>query len=123
MKSALPKVLHPLLGRTLLGHVLTAAAPLTADRTVVVVGHEADQVRSHLTEVAPTATAVLQEQQLGTGHAVRIALEAIPEDAGTVVVINGDVPLLRPETVGALVDAHEGAGAAATVLAAEVPEP
>ncbi|KXK59140.1 bifunctional N-acetylglucosamine-1-phosphate uridyltransferase/glucosamine-1-phosphate acetyltransferase [Micromonospora rosaria] len=123
MKSALPKVLHPLLGRTLVGHVLTAAAPLAADRTVVVVGHGADQVRAHLTEVAPAATAVLQERQLGTGHAVRIALDAVPETAGTVVVINGDVPLLRPETVVALVEAHEGAGAAATVLAAEVPDP
>nr|WP_091673467.1 bifunctional UDP-N-acetylglucosamine diphosphorylase/glucosamine-1-phosphate N-acetyltransferase GlmU [Micromonospora auratinigra] len=123
MKSSLPKVLHPLLGRTLLGHVLAAAAPLGADRTVVVVGHGADQVRGHLAEVAPEAVAVLQERQLGTGHAVRIALDAVPEAAGTVVVINGDVPLLRPETVDALVSAHEGAGAAATVLAAEVPDP
>ncbi|MEU7750995.1 bifunctional UDP-N-acetylglucosamine diphosphorylase/glucosamine-1-phosphate N-acetyltransferase GlmU [Micromonospora sp. NPDC049101] len=123
MKSTLPKVLHPLLGRTLLGHVLSAAAPLAADRTVVVVGHGADQVRAHLSEVAPDATPVLQAQQLGTGHAVRIALDAVPEGAGTVVVINGDVPLLRPETVGALVTAHEEAAAAATVLAAEVPDP
>ncbi|WDZ88013.1 bifunctional UDP-N-acetylglucosamine diphosphorylase/glucosamine-1-phosphate N-acetyltransferase GlmU [Micromonospora cathayae] len=123
MKSALPKVLHPLLGRTLVGHVLAAAAPLGAERTVVVVGHGADQVRAHLAEVAPEATPVLQAQQLGTGHAVRIALEAVPEAAGTVVVINGDVPLLRPETVDALVGAHEEAGAAATVLAAEVPDP
>lgn len=123
MKSALPKVLHPLLGRTLLGHVLAAAAPLGADRTVVVVGHGADQVREHLAEVAPAALAVLQERQLGTGHAVRIALDAVSEATGTVVVINGDVPLLRPETVAALVEAHEGAGAAATVLAAEVPDP
>lgn len=123
MKSALPKVLHPLLGRTLLGHVLAAAGPLDADRTVVVVGHGADQVRGHLAEVAPAAVPVLQERQLGTGHAVRIALEAVPEAGGTVVVINGDVPLLRPETVAALVEAHEGAGAAATVLAAEVPDP
>ncbi|GAA4567434.1 bifunctional UDP-N-acetylglucosamine diphosphorylase/glucosamine-1-phosphate N-acetyltransferase GlmU [Micromonospora coerulea] len=123
MKSSLPKVLHPLLGRTLLGHVLGAAAPLRADRTVVVVGHGADQVRGHLAEVAPEATPVLQAQQLGTGHAVRIALEAAPDATGTVVVINGDVPLLRPETVTALVEAHEGAGAAATVLAAEVPDP
>ncbi|MGC4745660.1 bifunctional UDP-N-acetylglucosamine diphosphorylase/glucosamine-1-phosphate N-acetyltransferase GlmU [Micromonospora sp. DT201] len=123
MKSSLPKVLHPLLGRTLLGHVLSAAAPLAADRTVVVVGHGADQVREHLTEVAPDATPVLQAEQLGTGHAVRIALEAVPDGAGTVVVINGDVPLLRPETVGALVTAHEEAAAAATVLAAEVPDP
>ena len=66
---------------------------------------------------------MLQAEQLGTGHAVRIALEAVPEAAGTVVVINGDVPLLRAETVAALVAAHEGAGAAATVLAAEVPDP
>lgn len=123
MKSALPKVLHPLLGRTLLGHVLAAAAPLGADRTVVVVGHGADQVREHLAEVAPAALAVLQQRQLGTGHAVRIALDAVSEATGTVVVINGDVPLLRPETVAALVEAHEGAGAAATVLAAEVPDP
>ncbi|MET8466837.1 bifunctional UDP-N-acetylglucosamine diphosphorylase/glucosamine-1-phosphate N-acetyltransferase GlmU, partial [Micromonospora zamorensis] len=65
MKSTLPKVLHPLLGRTLLGHVLSAAAPLAADRTVVVVGHGADQVRAHLGEVAPDATPVLQAEQLG----------------------------------------------------------
>ncbi|MFD0783146.1 NTP transferase domain-containing protein, partial [Micromonospora azadirachtae] len=122
MKSALPKVLHPLLGRTLLGHVLSAAAPLGADRTVVVVGHGADQVRGHLGEIAPDVVPVLQAEQLGTGHAVRIALEAVPDATGTVVVINGDVPLLRPETVSALVYAHEQAGAAATVLAAEVPD-
>lgn len=123
MRSALPKVLHPLLGRTLVGHVLAAAAPLAADRTVVVVGHGADQVRAHLAEVAPGATPVLQAEQLGTGHAVRIALDAVPDSAGTVVVINGDVPLLRPETLAALVEAHESGGAAATVLAAEVPDP
>ncbi|MGC4893328.1 bifunctional UDP-N-acetylglucosamine diphosphorylase/glucosamine-1-phosphate N-acetyltransferase GlmU [Micromonospora sp. DT31] len=123
MRSSLPKVLHPLLGRTLLGHVLAAAEPLAADRTVVVVGHGADQVRAHLTEVAPGASPVLQERQLGTGHAVRIALDALPDTAGTVVVINGDVPLLRPQTVAAFVEAHESAGAAATVLAAEVPDP
>jgi bifunctional UDP-N-acetylglucosamine pyrophosphorylase/glucosamine-1-phosphate N-acetyltransferase len=123
MKSALPKVLHPLLGRTLLGHVLTAAAPLVADRTLVVVGHGADQVTQHLAEVAPGASPVLQAEQRGTGHAVRIALDAAPDSAGTVIVINGDAPLLRAETVAALVEAHEAAGAAATVLAAEVADP
>ncbi|MER5455487.1 bifunctional UDP-N-acetylglucosamine diphosphorylase/glucosamine-1-phosphate N-acetyltransferase GlmU [Micromonospora sp. NPDC002389] len=122
MKSALPKVLHPLLGRTLLGHVLNAAQPLAAERTMVVVGHGADQVRAHLAEAAPGAVPVLQAEQLGTGHAVRIALEA-PEASGTVVVLNGDVPLLRPETVAGLVAAHESERAAATVLAAEVPDP
>ncbi len=123
MKSSLPKVLHPLLGRTLLGHVLTAASAVTAQRTLVVVGRGADQVRAHLGEIAPAAIPVLQAQQHGTGHAVRVALEAVPDIAGTVVVLNGDVPLLRPETVTALVAAHEQAGAGATVLAAEVPDP
>ncbi len=123
MKSALPKVLHPLLGRTLVGHVLAAAEPLAAQRTLVVVGHRADQVTAHLAEVAPDAVPVLQAEQLGTGHAVRIAIEAAPDVGGTVVVLNGDVPLLRAETVAALVEAHEATGAAATVLAAEVADP
>jgi bifunctional UDP-N-acetylglucosamine pyrophosphorylase / glucosamine-1-phosphate N-acetyltransferase len=123
MKSALPKVLHPLLGRTLLGHVLGAAAPLGAERTLVVVGHGADQVRDHLAEMAPDATAVLQAEQRGTGHAVRVALDAANDLAGTVVVLNGDVPLLRAETLAGLVEAHETAGTAASVLAAEVVDP
>src|SRR4051794_17469933 len=120
MKSATPKVLHPLLGRTLVGHVLAAAGAAAAEQTIVVVGHKADQVEAHLTEIAPAATTVLQAQQNGTGHAVRIALEAVPEIGGTVVVLNGDVPLLRPETVAALVAAHESGARGATVLAAEV---
>ncbi|MFI5932785.1 bifunctional UDP-N-acetylglucosamine diphosphorylase/glucosamine-1-phosphate N-acetyltransferase GlmU [Actinoplanes sp. NPDC051494] len=123
MRSATPKMLHPLLGRTLLGHVLHAAEAAQASRTVVVVGHKADQVRAHLSEISPGATPVLQAQQNGTGHAVRIALDAIPEAVGTVVVLNADVPLLRPETVEALVSAHEAGERGATVLAAEVPDP
>jgi bifunctional UDP-N-acetylglucosamine pyrophosphorylase/glucosamine-1-phosphate N-acetyltransferase len=123
MKSATPKVLHPLLGRTLVGHVLAAAEAAEAEQTIVVVGHKADQVEAHLSEIAPGATAVLQAQQNGTGHAVRIALEAVSDAAGTVVVLNGDVPLLRPETVTALVAAHESGARGATVLAAEVAEP
>lgn len=124
MRSALPKVLHPLLGRTLLGHVLAAAEPLAAARTLTVVGHGADQVVAHLADIAPHAAPVLQAEQRGTGHAVRLALESAPDCAhGTVVVLNGDVPLLRPETLAALVVAHEQAGAAATVLTAEVADP
>jgi bifunctional UDP-N-acetylglucosamine pyrophosphorylase/glucosamine-1-phosphate N-acetyltransferase len=123
MKSATPKMLHPLLGRTLLGHVLNAAEAARADRTIVVVGHKADQVEAHLSEIAPTAIPVLQAQQNGTGHAVRIALEAVADAAGTVVVLNADVPLLRAETVAALVRAHEEGQVGATVLAAEVPDP
>lgn len=123
MKSATPKMLHPLLGRTLLGHVLNAAAAAEAERTLVVVGHKADQVSAHLSELDPAATPVLQAEQNGTGHAVRIALEAVPDAVGTVVVLNGDAPLLRPETLVALLAAHEERRLGATVLAAEVPDP
>jgi bifunctional UDP-N-acetylglucosamine pyrophosphorylase/glucosamine-1-phosphate N-acetyltransferase len=123
MKSATPKVLHPLLGRTLIGHVLAAAEAAEAEQTIVVVGHRAEQVEAHLSEIAPAATAVLQAEQNGTGHAVRIALEAVSDAAGTVVVLSGDVPLLRPETVTALVAAHESGARGATVLAAEVANP
>jgi bifunctional UDP-N-acetylglucosamine pyrophosphorylase/glucosamine-1-phosphate N-acetyltransferase len=123
MKSATPKVLHPLLGRTLVGHVLAAAEAAQAGHTIVVVGHKADQVTDHLAEIAPAATTVLQAQQNGTGHAVRLALEAAPDAVGTIVVLNGDVPLLCAATVEALVAAHEEAKTAATVLAAEVGNP
>jgi bifunctional UDP-N-acetylglucosamine pyrophosphorylase/glucosamine-1-phosphate N-acetyltransferase len=121
MRSALPKVLHPLLGRSLVGHVLAAAEPLAAERTLVVIGHGADLVSAHLAEVAPAATPVLQAQQLGTGHAVRIALPV--EVTGTVVVLNGDLPLVRPQTLAALVAAHEQGSSAATLLTAEVADP
>ena len=121
MKSALPKVLHTLLGRSLVGHVLAAAAPLSAQRTLVVVGVGADQVGAHLAQVAPEAEPVLQAQQHGTGHAVRISLPT--EVTGTVVVLNGDLPLVRPQTLTALVQRHEAGGAAATLLTAEVADP
>jgi bifunctional UDP-N-acetylglucosamine pyrophosphorylase / glucosamine-1-phosphate N-acetyltransferase len=123
MKSTLPKVLHPLLGRTLVGHVLAAAGALAAERTLVVVGHGADQVSAHLAEAAPGVEPVLQAVQNGTGHAMRIALEAAGDVTGSVVVLNGDVPLLRPETVLGLVEAHEAGGMVATVLAAQVDDP
>ena len=123
MKSALPKVLHPLLGRTLLGHVLAASSALCAEQTLVVVGYGAERVGEHLAEVAPQAVPVLQEEQRGTGHAVRVALAAAPDAGGTVVVLNGDVPLLRPETLAGMVEQHESTGAAASVLTAEVPDP
>jgi bifunctional UDP-N-acetylglucosamine pyrophosphorylase/glucosamine-1-phosphate N-acetyltransferase len=123
MKSDLPKVLHPLLGRSLVGHVLTAAQQLQASRTVVVIGHRAELVAAHLAEIAPQVDTVLQAEQLGTGHAVRIALDMLADAEGTVIVLNGDVPLLREETLDSLVAAHEAAGAAATVLGAQVPDP
>src|SRR5213592_918058 len=87
MKSALPKVLHTLLGRTLVGHVLAAADEAIAAEPLVVIGHGAGQVQEHLAEIAPTARTAVQAEQRGTGHAVRIAIEALPELSGTVVVL------------------------------------
>jgi bifunctional UDP-N-acetylglucosamine pyrophosphorylase/glucosamine-1-phosphate N-acetyltransferase len=123
MKSSVPKVLHPLLGRSLLGHVLIATGGVPEARTVVVIGNGADQVAAHLAEIAPKAETVLQADQLGTGHATRIALDSTGVTTGTVVVVNGDVPLLRAETIAELLHEHEAAGAAASVLTAEVPDP
>jgi bifunctional UDP-N-acetylglucosamine pyrophosphorylase / glucosamine-1-phosphate N-acetyltransferase len=122
MKSALPKVLHPLLGRSMLGHVLAATAPLRAGGRIVVVGHGAEAVAAHVAQIAPDAVTVLQAEQRGTGHATRVALAALPAK-GTVVVINGDIPLLRSQTLLGLVEAHEESAAAATILTAELADP
>jgi bifunctional UDP-N-acetylglucosamine pyrophosphorylase/glucosamine-1-phosphate N-acetyltransferase len=123
MRSATPKVLHPLGGRSMLGHVLAAAQPLGAGTTVVVVGAGRAAVEEHLAEIAPDALPVLQEEQRGSGHAASVALAAVPDLEGTVLIVNGDAPLLRTETVHALVTAHAGAGNALTVLTAQVPDP
>jgi bifunctional UDP-N-acetylglucosamine pyrophosphorylase / glucosamine-1-phosphate N-acetyltransferase len=118
MKSRTPKVLHPLCGRTLLGHTLAAADELSPARLVVVVGHGREQVSAEVAAVAPQAVIVRQDQQLGTGHAVRMVTESIGAIAGTVVVSYGDMPLLRGETLRELVDRHHQAGNAVTVLTA-----
>ncbi|HEY7007448.1 MAG TPA: bifunctional UDP-N-acetylglucosamine diphosphorylase/glucosamine-1-phosphate N-acetyltransferase GlmU [Jatrophihabitantaceae bacterium] len=108
-----PKVLHGFAGRSLLGHVLAATAPLGAAHTVVLVGHRRDEVTAHLAEIAPDAVPVVQADQLGTGHAVRVGLAAIPADtSGTVVVVPGDAPLLTTDTLYALVAAAAGSPAA-----------
>nr|WP_304046177.1 bifunctional UDP-N-acetylglucosamine diphosphorylase/glucosamine-1-phosphate N-acetyltransferase GlmU [Jatrophihabitans endophyticus] len=120
---ALPKVLHAFAGRSMLGHVLAAAAPLASDRTAVVVGHRRDEVVAHLAAIAPDALPVVQAEQHGTGHAVRLALEAIGDVDGTVLVVPGDAPLLTAEALTALVEAHTGAGSAATLLTSVVDDP
>lgn len=101
MRSELPKVLHPLASRSLLAHVLNTARQLSPSRLHVVVGHGADQVREELD--APDINWILQKEQLGTGHAV---LQAVPSvDIGSnVLVLYGDVPLLKVDTLSALVD-------------------
>lgn len=123
MKSSKPKVLHEVLGRSLVGHVLRSVKAIGPDRQIVVVGAAADQVRAHLAEVAPEATTVFQDKQLGTGHAVQVAVDANPDLAGTVIVAFGDAPLLRASSIAELVEVHEKKGNAVTVLTAVVDDP
>jgi len=124
MKSRLPKVLHPIGGRPLVGHVLATAAKLGAGTVEVVVRHERDQVVAALVAEHPEAVIVDQDEIPGTGRAVQVALDALPAGFdGDVLVLSGDVPLLEAETLQALVDAHRAAAAAATVLSAIVDDP
>ncbi|WP_083419339.1 bifunctional UDP-N-acetylglucosamine diphosphorylase/glucosamine-1-phosphate N-acetyltransferase GlmU [Pseudofrankia sp. BMG5.36] len=124
MRSATPKVLHRVAGRSLLDHVLAAAGPLGARHTVVVIGHGREEVAASLRNRDGVRT-VVQDQQGGTGHAVRVALGALdglrPDD--WVVVLPGDTPLLTAETLTSLLALHADRGAAASVLTAVVPDP
>ena len=118
MKSRTPKVLHTLSGRSLLGHAIAAAGDLAPQRLVVVVGHAREEVGAAAVAAAPQADIVVQEQQLGTGHAVRMVIESVGAMPGTVVVTYGDMPLLRGRTLVELASRHAQAGNAVTVLTA-----
>ena len=127
MKSKLMKVLHPLGGRTMIGHVLTAAQGADPRWLVTVVGHGRDQVGEHVRAQVPDAVIAVQETQEGTAQAVRVGLEALRASAGTtdgvVVVMSGDTPLLEADTLRGLVGDHAGSGRAVTVLTGEVADP
>jgi bifunctional UDP-N-acetylglucosamine pyrophosphorylase/glucosamine-1-phosphate N-acetyltransferase len=122
MKSAEPKVLHHAGGLPLIEHVLRAADSLQPSTVVVVVGHMAERVEDSLRKRLGLRFA-LQQPQLGTGHALLQAKPDLAGRSGTVVLLSGDVPLLRPATLQALVRTHESRGAAATVLTARVERP
>ncbi|MET7653249.1 MULTISPECIES: bifunctional UDP-N-acetylglucosamine diphosphorylase/glucosamine-1-phosphate N-acetyltransferase GlmU [unclassified Streptomyces] len=123
MKSAIPKVLHEISGRPLVGHVLAAARELDPENLVVVVGHAREKVTAHLNEVDPQVRTAVQEEQNGTGHAVRMGLEQLGGGVdGTVVVVCGDTPLLTGATLAELAATHQADGNAVTVLTAEVPD-
>lgn len=122
-RSDRAKVLHPAAGRTLLRWVLESLRPLELDRVVVVVGHQADDVRAEAESAAlPGLVAVVQEQQRGTGHATRVGMEqgGVGTD-GAVLVVAGDTPLLEPEPLARLLDTANGRSAA--LLASVVPDP
>ncbi|MFD7074096.1 bifunctional UDP-N-acetylglucosamine diphosphorylase/glucosamine-1-phosphate N-acetyltransferase GlmU [Nocardioides sp. NPDC059952] len=123
MKSKTPKMLHQIAGRSLVGHVLAAVSEAGASRVVAVVGHQRELVEPHIAEILPEAVIAVQTEQLGTAHAVRVAVEAGAVSGGTVVVTYGDTPLLRGESLRALVSDHESAGRAATILSGIVAEP
>lgn len=127
MRSSIPKVLHSIAGRSLIGHVLEAASAVDPSHVVVVIGHARDQVLAHLEEIAPWVDTVVQEEQRGTGHAVRIALAALASaqalSSAPIVVLSGDTPLLTGATVRELVDTHLRAEAAATLLTAVLSDP
>jgi bifunctional UDP-N-acetylglucosamine pyrophosphorylase/glucosamine-1-phosphate N-acetyltransferase len=123
MKSATPKVLHEICGRSLVGHVLAAAGELEPQNLVVVVGHAREQVTEHLSSVAPHVRTAVQAEQNGTGHAVRMGLEELGGVVeGTVIVVCGDTPLLTGATLKALSETHSADGNAVTVLTAEMPD-
>ncbi|MFB8386362.1 bifunctional UDP-N-acetylglucosamine diphosphorylase/glucosamine-1-phosphate N-acetyltransferase GlmU [Microbacterium sp. NPDC055910] len=118
MKSALPKVLHPIGGRPLVGHVVRTARALSPASVLVVVRHDRDRVAQAVVDTDAQAVVVDQDDIPGTGRAVEVALEAIPDFDGDVLVLSGDVPLLDADTLTALLDTHRARAAAATVLSA-----
>ncbi len=125
MKSKTPKVLHRIGGRSMVGHVLAAVGTLEPARVVTVVGHQRELVGPHVTEVRADTVLAVQDEQLGTGHAVRVALEALdaPPREGTVLIAYGDTPLLEGATLRAFADSHAGAGAAVSILSGIVANP
>lgn len=120
MKSKLYKVLHPVCGKPMVGHVLQTVDQVNCERSVVVVGHGAEMVRSYLGDAAEY---VLQEQQLGTGHAVKQAKDLLGSEQGSTIVICGDTPLVTSETLEGLLELHESSKAAATILTAHMDNP
>ncbi|GMA40710.1 bifunctional UDP-N-acetylglucosamine diphosphorylase/glucosamine-1-phosphate N-acetyltransferase GlmU [Mobilicoccus caccae] len=124
MKSDLPKVLHPLAGRSLLGHALVAARACEPAHLAVVVRHQREAVAAHIEEFFAGTTIADQDDVPGTGRATECGLEALPADlSGTVLVTYGDVPMLTGETLKAIVATHEQAGNGVTVMTARVEDP
>ncbi|MGP6173723.1 bifunctional UDP-N-acetylglucosamine diphosphorylase/glucosamine-1-phosphate N-acetyltransferase GlmU [Corynebacterium sp. A21] len=127
MKSDIQKTLHEIGGRSLLSHSLHAAAGVSPEHIVAVIGHKRDQVGPAVTAVAEElkreVLTAIQDEQNGTGHAVQCGLEPILDFEGTIIVTNADVPLLRPETLNQLLAAHVKVPTAVTVLTMRLADP
>jgi bifunctional UDP-N-acetylglucosamine pyrophosphorylase/glucosamine-1-phosphate N-acetyltransferase len=122
MNSDLAKVLHPMAGKPLLGHVLDTLDELGVARRVVVVGHQREAVKQAFAD-RPGLEWVVQAEQRGTGHACMMAEPAIAGFAGRVLVVCGDTPLLTATTLHALLERHAASGAQVTVLSMRLPDP
>ncbi|HEL0184742.1 TPA: NTP transferase domain-containing protein, partial [Streptococcus equi subsp. zooepidemicus] len=120
MKSALPKVLHKVSGLSMLEHVLKSVSALAPQKQLTVIGHQAEQVRAVLGDQSLT---VVQEEQLGTGHAVMMAEEELSGLEGQTLVIAGDTPLIRGESLKTLLDYHIREKNVATILTANAKDP
>lgn len=120
MKSSVPKVLHPVAGVSMIEHILDLCEDLSLETPVAVIGHGSDQIRGALSH--RNVKFALQEQQLGTGHAVMVAQGQLP-DSGTTLILCGDVPLLKRSTVEAFLKIHEEEKNAATILTAVMDDP
>lgn len=124
MRSALPKVLHEIGGRSLLGHAVAAAQGVKPEHLVVVVRHQRDEVVAYLAAIAPEVIPADQDEIPGTGRAVACGLAALPETlSGPVVVTSGDVPLLDTATIQALIEQHVSRGDAVTLLTTNLDDP
>ncbi len=121
MKSGIAKALHEVAGRPLIQHVLNAASELDPEKIVLVLGHQADKVKSAVTDYRTEI--VLQAEQLGTGHAVQQAREAVAAATGPVMIICADTPLLTSGTLRSAVETHRKSRAAVTLITARVENP
>lgn len=120
MKSKLYKVMHPICGKPMVGHVIDILEQVQANRKVVIVGHGAEMVQSYLGARAEYA---LQVEQLGTGHAVLQAKDLLQHEEGLTIVICGDTPLVKAETLQKMIEVHKAKNATATILTAKLDNP
>lgn len=121
MKSSLPKVLHPILGRPVISYVIDAVKGIKPERTLVVIGHGSEEIKKTLT--SNRLEYVIQSEQLGTGHAVLSAKGVLKGFNGHILILNGDSPLVRPETIKRFINSHFKAGYSLSILTANVENP